>query len=171
MQLEPLVHQIQTLSIGGLQLLLQPLFAMEGVGDTLLMGRLRQKQRSKKGGFELCCRGSFGPIHTTTIVKVIMDHQIRVRSLAEMAGNIDRFRADFGIVLTTETVCKSALRELPKFMKSSVHIMEGRDLAAMMVKHRLGIRENGEPNYSYFSALNEIAERIEPILEEVDTWT
>lgn len=171
MELEPIVCQIQTLSIGGLQILLQSLFAREGFGDVELMGRYTQKQKSKLGGFELRCRRSIGPIHQTILIKVIMGHQIRVRSLAEMAGNVDRFNADHGLVITTTTACKSAIRELPKFTKSPIHILESRDLAELLVKHRFGVREHGEPNYAYFSALNELAKRSEPILKEVESWT
>ena len=160
MELSPLTIQVQGLSLGALELLIQTLLAREGFGETELLNRWKSTQKSKKGGFELMCTRGFGPIQETFLVKVIQD-DIRVRQIVEMAGNVDRMNATHGIVVTTTRACRTTLQELPKITKSPVFIMEPNDLTTLMIQHKVGVRAWGEPNFAFFSFLEERAKELE----------
>lgn len=149
-----------------LLMLIQKAFSRAGFGDVEIMDRRLPRQRTRYGGYELMC--TFGEVDRPRrmLVKVIHGADVRVRSISEMAGEVDRHSADLGFIITTHRVCRSARQALAHYTKSRIETMEGEELADLITRQQIGTRPNGGVNYAYFSQLEEIAHRLRAIAEK-----
>lgn len=164
---EQLEAMLNGTKLHGFEMILQSLLSREGYGEVTLMGRRRSKQKSRYGGFELLCKLSIGPEPFVCIVKVVHQHEIRVRQVMEAAGNVDRMKVDMAIIATPLTTCESTAQVLPLISKSRVDIWDGPRIADLMIKYGIGVR-NGEVDYAYFGWLNYIADKSIEVIEDAE---
>lgn len=154
-----LIHMLQRSSLHTLLLLTSKVLSRSGFGEVQILDRRETRQKSRFGGHELMCESSFGSLPLKVIVKVINDG-VRVRMLDELAGAVMRTKADLGIIVSPRHVTATAKALQPHYQSARVNIIDGTELADRL--HRLGIavRPSGEPDYSFFGALEEVGERV-----------
>ncbi|MBS1701412.1 MAG: restriction endonuclease [Armatimonadetes bacterium] len=135
-------------------MLVAKVLTRSGFGDVQLLGRRLRAQKSKVGGCELMCHTNLGGLPFKVIVKFINDG-VRTRMLDEMAGAIDRTKADFGIVVSTEDLSPRLAKNQAQYQKSRVEVIDGKALASLLIRFKIGTRPNGSPDYAYFTKLEE----------------
>ena len=84
--------------------------------------------------------------------------------LDEMAGAIDRTGSDFGIVVSTEDLSPKVAINQDKYKKSRVEVIDGTDFASMLRKFKIGVRQDGSPDYAFFGELENQLERVNEFL-------
>lgn len=134
-------------------LLLQRLLARLGFGDVRSMGRLKAGQKSKQGGHELFCRFQAGSQTATMVVKLVSD-SARLRMLCELAGTVLLNRAQFGLLVTTKPSSGRMFRFLDRLAPLKIDLIDGPHLAQLLHKYGIGVREHGEPDFSYLEQLD-----------------
>lgn len=162
---EQLIAMLKETNLHAFQIILQSILQREGYGEVTLMDRRRPKQKSRYGGFELVCKSSIGPEPFVCIVKVVLQHSVRVRQVMEAAGNVDRMSVDMAIVATPYTTCETTAEILPLMTKSRIDIWDGPRIVDLMMKHRVGTRE-GEVDFAYFGWLNYVSDKSIEVLEK-----
>ncbi len=93
------------------------------------------------------------------IVKVIKD-SVRTRMLDELAGAIDRTKADFGILVSTEPLGIKVSGVPDLYTKSKIKLIDGILFAEMLTKFRIGVRPNGDVDYVFFAELEDQLDRV-----------
>lgn len=154
---------IQESSLHATLLLVAKALSRSGYGDIEILDRREPRQKSRYGGCELQCRSSFANVPVRIIVKVIRD-SVRVRMLDEMAGAIDRTKADFGIVVSTADLSQRARTVRQAYRKSRVEVIDLELLTDMLAKFRIGVRPSGSPDYAFFGTLNDQIRRVNKFL-------
>lgn len=155
---------IQGCSLHALILLLSACLSRAGFGDVEVMDRRTPGQKSRYGGYELRCRAVHGTTEIVVIVKVVRD-SVRLRMLDELAGAVLRSKAHVGI-LATPFAAKDAKHEY-----GAVHVetLDGVEIAKLLVKFRLGVREGGSPDYAYFAELEAVSERLMRVIPQMSS--
>ncbi|MEI7575540.1 MAG: restriction endonuclease [Armatimonadota bacterium] len=166
MKLDALVQMLQTCSLHEIEMLLQMTLSREGFGDIEIMHRRKSKQKSRYGGYDLVCRKGTGFGLETVIIKVVRD-TVRIRHLSELVGEVDRSKADLGIIVSPFGLCDSAGEELPKYSRARIKVVDGQRLARLLAKYSLGIRPSGEVDYAYFTGLKAASLRIISFLTSI----
>jgi restriction endonuclease Mrr len=150
---------VQQSSLHATLLLVAKALSRSGYGDIEILDRREPRQKSRYGGCELLCRSSFANVPVRIIVKVIRD-SVRIRMLDEMAGAIDRTKADFGIVVSTADLSQKARAIRQTYRKSRVEVIDLELLTDMLSRYKIGVRPGGSPDYAYFSSLDDHIRRI-----------
>lgn len=153
---EELLVMLQQCSLLELLLILDVLLTREGYGQLEVLDRIRTTQKSKKGGVEILGHIGFGVKPMTCAIKVIND-DIRVRMLSELVGTVDRLNADIGVIVSPRKLCASATRELPKYTKVPLIVIDGEKLADLMRKYEYGVRPDGSVDYAFFGGLDQFS--------------
>lgn len=134
----------------------------EGFSDVQLLGRRTTKQKSYIGGCDLVAYQKLGIFETKTLVKVIQD-DVRLRMLDEMTGTMPRAKANFGVIVTPFGSTKQVAELNTQYPGNPIRIIEGKELATLLIRHRLGVREYlGKlvPDYTYLQQLHEGSRRV-----------
>lgn len=161
----PLVEALQNSSFDALVILMSKLLSRIGLGDVEILDRRKVSQRSRNGGHELVCHAMLGSFPVTIVVKLIRD-DIRVRMLDELAGTVQRTKADFGLIVSPFTITANAAKQ-QGLHSSRIDVVDGSGLARLMRKAKLGIRQHGEPDYAFFGGLEDAAMRVNDFIA---TW-
>ncbi len=162
-QEQALQGTLQGSSLHVLLMLVSKILTRSGYGDIQLLGRRLKAQKSRVGGCELLCQTNMGHVPIKVIIKVINDG-VRTRMLDEMAGAIDRTGSDFGIVVSTEDLSPKVAKNQGKYGKSRVEVIDGTHFASMLKKFKIGIRQDGSPDYAFFGELENQLERVNEFL-------
>lgn len=158
-----LKEAIRACSLHTSLMLVSKVLTRTGYGDITILDRRQPKQRSRLGGCELLCQTSIGAVSLKVIIKVIKD-SIRVRMLDELAGAIDRTKADFGIIVSTEDLSSKVLATKDEYRKSRVEVIDLDLLCQMLSKFRIAVRPNGEPDYAFLAELEDQMDRVSEFL-------
>jgi restriction endonuclease Mrr len=155
----PLTGALKQCSLHSLLMLTSKALTRSGFGDVQILDRRQSRQKSRYGGHELVCVAQLGDLPMRVVVKVIND-AIRVRMLDELAGVIDRTKADFGLLVTPHHLTPKAAREQAKYRKSRIEVIDGKQLSAILTRHKVGVRPKGEVDYAFFGELEMQSGRI-----------
>lgn len=153
---------IQEVSFHALLICVSNVLSREGYSDVQLLGRRTTKQKSYIGGCDLAAHQRLGIFETKTLVKVIQD-DVRLRMLDEMTGAMPRTKANFGIIVTPFSTTKQVAELGNLYPGNPIRIIEGPELAKLLVKHRLAVKDSlGKlaPDYSYIQRLEEGSRRV-----------
>lgn len=156
---------LQQTSLHALLILVSRMLGMSGFGDAQIMDRRTPGQRSRDGGHELLCRGTYGGLPMKVAVKVICD-AVRVRMLDEMAGTVLRTRADLGIVVSPFHVTRAALAQKDLYHAARVSIIDGESLAGRLQALGIGCYPNGAVDLGFFLELQAVANRARQFLDQ-----
>lgn len=135
-----------------------------GFGYVEILDRRTTKQKSRYGGHELAGHVSLANLPMTTLFKVLED-PIRLRNLDEMAGVVDRMKADLGIVVSPHTLSGSALRHRDAHRKSRIEVFDGPVFADLCIRAGVGVAA-GKVDYEFFESLKQISPRILRFIKE-----
>jgi hypothetical protein len=110
----PLEHALQQCSFYPLLLITAKVLSCSGFGDVQIMDRRVTTEKTRFGGFEIQCVGSFAGQPLKTVVKVIPD-AVRLRMLDENAGAVIRTGADLGLVVSPFHLTRGAAKNLKNY--------------------------------------------------------
>jgi len=161
-QLELILQQV---SLHTLLMVTSGMLSRSGFGDVRVLDRRTPKQKSRYGGHELMCYGSLGILPMKIIVKVLADG-IRLRHLDEMAGAVDRTRADLGLVISPHRLSGGALKHRESYKKSRIEVIDGPVLADLLIRNGVGVG-GGQVDEAFFEALEEASPRILACIKEI----
>ena len=150
---------LQTCSLHSLLMLTSKALTREGFGDVQILDRRQAKQKSRYGGHELMCETTIGSLPAKVVVKVI-NEDLRLRMFDELAGVVDRMKADLGILVTPRYVSAKLFGQQESYSRSRIALIDGNGLASLLSKHGIGMRPKGEIDYAFFSSLEEVSDRI-----------
>lgn len=153
---------LQNVGFGSLVINTSRVLNRIGYSDVQMLGRRRTRQHSYHGGSDLDAREPLPLFQTKTIAKVIQD-DIRIRMVDEMVGAMHRQLADFGVIVTPFAITASVRSDLPKLERRRIRIIQGDELAQLMVRERIGIVDRGgvdRVDYRYFETLEEVSSRL-----------
>lgn len=156
---QAMLHMLQNSSLHTLLLLTAKVLSRTGFGEVQILDRRETRQKSRFGGHELMCESSFGSLPLKVIVKVINDG-IRVRMLDELAGAVIRTKADLGIIVSPRHVTATARKLQPHYQAARVKIIDGAELVDQLQRLGIAVRPCGEPDYSFFGAMEEVGRRV-----------
>lgn len=160
---DPLQSLLRSASLHSSILLVSRVLARSGYGDVQLLDRRAPKQKSRLKGCELLCESNVGHDPVRVIVKVVKD-SVRTRMLDELAGAVDRTKADFGILVSTEDLPAKARAAKELYRKSRVEVLDLSLLSRMLRQYRIGVRPGGEPDYAFFSELDNQLDKVNSFL-------
>lgn len=167
-------HQVQEVlqkvSFHVLLLSVSKVLSREGYSDVELLGRRTTRQKSYLGGCDLVARQPLGVFQTKSLVKVIQDN-VRLRMLDEMSGAMPRCKANFGIIVTPFGCTKQVRDRNASYPGHPIRIVDGAELANLMVKHRIGVREQFGTlciDEGYFEALRDRSGKLLTFLKNAD---
>jgi hypothetical protein len=141
-------------SLHTLIVLTSKMLARSGFGDVEILDRRHVKQKSRFGGHELLCESTVGALPLKVIVKVIND-DVRLRMLDEMAGAVMRMGADLGIIVSPRSLTAAAKKYRNGHSSSRVVVIDGTEFVARLLQLGIAVRCNGEPDYAFFAGLEE----------------
>lgn len=150
---------LQTCSLHPLIILTGKALTRAGFGDVQVMDRRSSKQKSRYGGHELLAETTVGSLPARIVVKVIPD-VIRLRMLDELAGVVMRTKADLGVIVSPFHLSKRARESLVDYTNARIDVIDGAALASLLSRFKIGVRGSGEPDYAFFTALEEYSQRI-----------
>ncbi len=156
---QAMLHMLQNSSLHTLLLLTAKVLSRTGFGEVQILDRRETRQKSRFGGHELMCESSFGSLPLKVIVKVINDG-IRVRMLDELAGAVIRTKADLGIIVSPRHVTATARKLQPHYQAARVNVIDGAELVDQLQRLGIAVRPSGEPDYSFFGAMEEVGRRV-----------
>lgn len=157
---DPLVHALQKCSFHPRLMMVQKALIKAGYGDVEILDRRDAGQKSRYGGHELSCVLATGPVPLKVNVKVLTE-DVRIRTFDELAGCLIRTGADAGLVITTGKITRSGAKWQAKFEgKSRMDAMDGRALADLIRRSGFATRQNGEPDYAFFTELEKVSEKV-----------
>ncbi|HEY3780311.1 MAG TPA: restriction endonuclease [Fimbriimonadaceae bacterium] len=160
---ESIKQTLQDCSLNTLLSVTSKMLSRAGLGDVEILDRRKSRQKSRYGGCEILCHGYIGDFPFTVAVKVISD-SIRLRMLSELAGTIDVLGADMGIIVSPHHLTLEAEKQQHRYHRR-VEVIDGDRLAKLLMKHKIGVRAWGEPDYAYFEKLEEISPRMLAFIE------
>lgn len=161
---EPMLEMLETASLHGLLIALSKALSRSGFGDVQILDRRCTRQKSRFGGHELVCDTAIGPYPLRIAVKVVKDH-IRTRMVDELAGTVIRTHSDMGILVSPYNRNRSVAALQGAHRPLRIEFLDGERLCKFMKRSGVGVRPAGEIDYAYFSALEEVATRIERFLQ------
>lgn len=156
---------LQQSSLHSLLIVASKMLAKSGFGDVQIMDRRTVKQRSRYGGHELLCEGQYGTLPVRVAVKVVND-DVRVRMLDEMAGTVLRTGADFGLVVTPRKLTSAAAGHQDKYRAAKVAVIDGERFTALLQHLRIGCLANGAADLGFFLEVEQIARRAVRFLDQ-----
>ena len=160
---DPMTPMLRTASLHGILIALSKALSRSGFGDVQILDRRRSRQKSRYGGHEILCETSVGEYPMKVVVKVVQD-RIRVRMADELAGTVLRTNADLGILVSPFNRSGSIAGLQGAHRPVRIEFLDGDRLAALLRRSGVGVRGKGELDYAYFTALEEVACRIEVFL-------
>ncbi len=160
----PLETVLRECSLHSLLMLVSKALTRTGYGDVEILDRRHARQKSRYGGHEIVCYTTLGSVPAKVVVKVIND-VVRVRMLDELAGVVDRQKADIGLIVTPWHASDNALNELKRYCRSRIEILDGNAIAQILVRHKIGVRPKGDIDYAFFAYLEHASEEILGFIE------
>jgi len=146
-------------SLHSLLILTSKVLSRSGFGDVQILDRRQPRQRSRFSGYEMMCLGAIGSVPVKVVVKVIRD-SVRVRMLDELAGVVVRSGADMGILVSQFHLSPTAVKHQPSYNSVRLEVLDVKELATLMRRYGIGVRERGSVDYQFFDALEEVGTRI-----------
>jgi len=160
-----MAHALRASSLHALLILTSKALSRSGFGDVQILDRRQNKQKTRYGGHELLCETELGGLPVKVVVKVVND-VVRLRMLDELAGTVVRRRADFGLIVTPQSVAKSAEKLVGSHLPVRIEVIDGPSLARMLIKYQIGTRGADDVDYAFFSELESQSFRIISFLAE-----
>lgn len=154
-----LEQKLQECSFHALLILASKALTRTGFGDVQALDRRHSRQKSRHGGHELLCQTQLGNVPFKVIVKVIRD-TVRVRMLDELAGAVQRTRADMGLIISPFPLSHRSREMATKYTGSRIETMDGPALASLLASQGIGVRTGGEPDWAFFQSLEEASAKL-----------
>lgn len=152
--------KLRECSLHELLILASKALTRSGFGDVQILDRRHSRQKSRHGGHELLCQTSLGTVPVTVVVKVIKD-SIRVRMLDELAGTVQRMKADLGLIISPFGASPKAKSKLPTYTSSRIEVMDGAGFSQLLSRYHIGTCNDGEMvDWQFFESLEDASERV-----------
>lgn len=151
--------QLRECSLHALLILASKALTRSGFGDVQILDRRHSRQKSRHGGHELLCQASLGNVPVSVVVKVIKD-SIRVRMLDELAGTVQRMKADLGLIITPFGASAKAKSKLQSYTASRIELLDGAGFSQLLTRYHIGASNKDEIDYSFFESLEEASEKV-----------
>lgn len=161
--LQELQVKLKECSLYGLLLVTQVALTRAGYGDVQFQDRRESRQKTRHGGHELLCRMRVGEVTSHIVVKVIKDG-IRTRMLDEAMGTADRRRADFAMIVSPHNLSPKVAPHQGEYSKTPLQVFDGLNLARLVAKHGVGLRQDGSIDYAYYEVMRQEARQLLPQL-------
>jgi restriction endonuclease Mrr len=162
----PLEHTLKHASLHALLMVTSKALARSGYGDVVILDRRQPRQKSRYGGHELVCQSNLGTVPVKVIVKVIND-DIRLRMLDELAGAVDRTQSEIGLIVSPHHLTAGAAAAQEKYRRARIEVIDGPMLAQVLMACNIGIRLSGEVDYAFFEGLEEFSDRMREFIAKV----
>lgn len=159
-----LERRLQECSLHALLILASRALTRAGFGDVQILDRRHSRQKSRHGGHELLCQTNLGTVPVRVVVKVIRD-SVRVRMLDELAGTVQRMRADLGLIISPFALSSKAAQTISLYSSSRLEAMDGPAFSRLLSSYHIGVRKEGEPDWAFFHSLEEASEKLLEFLE------
>ena len=132
--------RLSWLTYFALSICVQRLFTELGFTDVRLLNRQFLRGRTEHGGIDMTAitQTPLGPSPTIIQVKRPQTPVSR-RSVDELRGTLLRCGAAYGILVTTSTFSPKAVFAAHAFRGRPIRLINGRELAALMVDNGIGI--------------------------------
>ncbi len=152
--------RLRECSLHELLILTSKALTRSGFGDVQILDRRHSRQKSRHGGHELLCQTSLGTVSVSVVVKVIRD-SIRVRMLDELAGTVQRMKADMGLIISPFEASPKAKSKLPSYSASRIEVMDGAGLSQLLSRYHIGTCNDGEMvDWQFFESLGDASEKV-----------
>lgn len=164
------LERLKWLSFGGLERGVQALLRSEGLKGVTIVGNTHWRGRSRFGGVDL---RAWWPIRNGRLLTLVQVKQpkeglaVQRRFVDELRGAMLRYGASYGMIVTTGSFAEQAETIVRHYPGLPVRLINGRQLAKLMVKHCLGVRVKPLPMESlpqlvidelFFERLEELAQ-------------
>lgn len=156
---DPLIPLLQSASLHALLILVSESLAKSGFYSVQFLGRREPSQKSDKGGHELLCHSLSAGYKQKVLVKV-MRYPFRSRMFHELAGVAICERADFAILVAPHKLSSKMVEVQEACSSVRVEVIDGELLASRLRAQGTGIRASGEPDFAFFSALEEYSRKV-----------
>lgn len=165
------LQRLRWLRFGALEVAVQTLLRWEGYRDVVIVGNRHWRGRSRFGGVDIrAWRPTEGSKSLTLIQVKDPKAGLRVqrRFVDELRGALLRYGAGQGIIVNTGSFALPAIAAADRYPRLPVRLIDGRQLAKLMIKNALGVRPKplsitALPNLVldelFFERLEEIAGR------------
>lgn len=77
----------------------------------------------------------------------------------EFAGVVMRTNADLGLIVSPFHVTANPRRNPGRYTNARIEVIDGSALAELLARNQLGVRRSGEPDFAFFTALEEYSQR------------
>ena len=160
-----LQRELQACPLHVLLLATQRALSRSGYGDVQFLGRFRRRQKSRLGGHDIVCETVMGASVHHVVVKVLRD-TVRVRHLDELAGTVQRTRADTGLVVSPYGMTKAAAQTIGGGGVPRFHVVAGADMAEWFANYGVGVKKDGTVDRLFFRHLEEAAGKMDAFLKK-----
>jgi len=155
---------LQECSLHALLIITARALALSGFGDVQVLDRRQSREKTRFGGFELLAETTLGTLPMRVAVKVISD-AVRLRMVDELSNATKRTKCDMGIIVSPYHVTENAMKGQQDASISRIEFIDGKSLARLPIRHKIGIREKGGVDYAFFADLEVYASRIRSFLK------
>ena len=131
------------LNFGGLERAVQTCLRSDGYKDVKIVGCMSWRGRSRFGGVDLTAWRPDGSTRLLTLIQVKAmspGRQVQRRFIDELRGAMLRYGAPRGIIVTTGKFSRAALSAAEAYTGRPVRLIDGRQLAHLMVRNGVGVR-------------------------------
>lgn len=164
------LERLKWLHFGALERGVQALLKSEGFRDVTIVGNMHWRGRSRFGGYDIRARLPLSSSQKLTLVQVKQpkdDLRVQRRFVHELRGVMLDWGSTYGVIVTTGQFSAEARTVVKRYQPMPVRLIDGPQLAKLMVKHCLGVRIKPLPMHSlpelvldelFFERLEELAQ-------------
>lgn len=138
------LERLQWLRFGAVELGIQALLNSQGLREVTIVGNMHWRGRSEFGGMDIRAWRPADHGRQLTLVQVKHPEEkaiaLQRRFVDELRGVMLREGATHGMIITTGTVAKPAERVADRYPRLPVQLINGQQLARVMVRRGLGVR-------------------------------
>lgn len=150
-------------------LLVRQLLDRLGYKHIQFMGRRERKEKTYLGGHEFTADDRLGLFNVQTVVKFVTGQDIRVRMLDELAGVVRRTGSDYGILIATHGLTRSAELHLGSHEPLRIRVVTGAEFARLLIQHKIGVRDvpTLQVDEPFFRHLDRMSRQVSRFIEAV----
>jgi hypothetical protein len=161
---EELLGRLSFLPYLGFECVASELLRDLGYSDIQFTGRIAKRGRKPKGGVDFFASIET-PVTSSRVVVQIKQYKIQRRHIDELRGTMVRHGGTLGIIISTHRSGRTAQEVASSFRGRPVRIVDGHELAKLMIEHGLGVQVSGflnlgdpwyEIDQEYFQALERL---------------
>ena len=137
------LERLKWLRFGALERGVQALLKSEGFREVTIVGNMHWRGRSRFGGFDLRARLPLSNSQKLALIQVKQPKdglRVQRRFVHELRGAMLDWGSTYGVIVTTGQFAAEAKTVVKRYQVMPVRLIDGQQLAKLMVKHCLGVR-------------------------------